>query len=56
MLTASWWGFVGGGRVSAAMVAAVFLSNVPEATEHAGRLVGLMLMAGFTTAFVLSHL
>jgi zinc transporter, ZIP family len=29
---------------------------VPEATEHAGRLVGLMLMAGFGTAFVLSHL
>jgi ZIP family zinc transporter len=29
---------------------------VPEATEHAGRLVGLVLMAGFATAFVLSHL
>lgn len=28
---------------------------VPEATEHAGRLVGLMIMAGFAVAFVLSH-
>lgn len=28
---------------------------VPEATEHAGRLVGLMVVAGFTVAFVLSH-
>ena len=28
---------------------------VPEAAEHAGRLVGLMLVAGFTVAFVLSH-
>lgn len=29
---------------------------VPEATEHAGRLVGLMLVCGFSVAFVLSHL
>ena len=29
---------------------------VPEATEHAGKLVGLMIVAGFTVAFVLSHL
>ncbi len=28
---------------------------VPEAVEHAGRLVGLMIVAGFTLAFVLSH-
>ena len=28
---------------------------VPEATEHAGRLVGLFIVAGFTLAFLLSH-
>lgn len=29
---------------------------VPEATEHAGKWVGLMLVAGFTVAFIVSHL
>ena len=28
---------------------------VPEDTEHAGKLVGLMIMSGFAVAFVLSH-
>lgn len=28
---------------------------VPEATEHAGRMVGLFIVAGFTLAFLLSH-
>lgn len=28
---------------------------VPEAAEHAGKLTGLLLMAGFTVAFMLSH-
>ena len=28
---------------------------VPEATEHAGKLVGLLIVAGFILAFLLSH-
>ena len=44
------------GSISAAFLVAVVLSNVPEAFEHGGKLVGVVTTFGFALAFAISAL
>jgi zinc transporter, ZIP family len=42
--------------VSAAVLVAVAVSNMPEAFEHGGRLAGVVTTLGFAVAFAISSL